>query len=129
MARGQTEEATKRFKRFLRKHPEIITHVRTHKISWKNVYEDWLIFGESGDVWEKYGVVIKKDEKPVRRSFSWDQIVSAVDHVDTKQWQERLDTLSGALDGLRTLIGEFRQTGESGENRPTERPPHDSRRD
>lgn len=112
MAEEKTNAALRHFKAFLRKNPEIVTYVREHDIKWSNVFDDWVIFGESNDIWKTYGVnPEKKTEKNASPPFSWKKILKTVDNIDTKQWQERLDTLSGALSGIQSLIGQFRQTG------------------
>ncbi|GGL44936.1 spore coat protein YlbD [Sporolactobacillus putidus] len=111
MAEEKTNEAIKRFKSFLRDHPEIVNHVRSKDKKWSDVFDDWVIFGESHEIWKTYGVDIEKKKKETRPVFNWNNVLKAVDKIDTKQWQERLDTLSGALTGIQTFIGQFRQDG------------------
>lgn len=119
MAEEKTNEAIKRFKTFLRDHPEIISHVRNEGKKWSDVFDDWVIFGESHEIWKSYGVKLDEKKADTKPTFSWNKVLKAVDKIDTKQWQERLDTLSGALTGIQTFIGQFRpdggQNGQPGE--------------
>ncbi len=111
MAEQKTNEAIKRFKLFLRAHPEIVNHVRSKGKKWSDVFDDWVIFGESHGIWKTYGVDIEKKKKETKPAFNWNKVLNAVDKIDTKQWQERLDTISGALTGIQTFIGQFTQDG------------------
>ncbi|WP_018962067.1 spore coat protein YlbD [Sporolactobacillus vineae] len=117
MAEEKTNDALNRFKKFLRRNPEIVDYVREHHLSWSHLFDEWVIFGEDDPVWEKYGAkVAKKEEKDApASSLSWKKIVDKVDHIDTGRWQERLNTVNGALTGIRSLISQFSQNG-SGQN-------------
>lgn len=122
MAEEKTNAAIKRFKTFLRNHPEIVAHVHENNIKWSDVFDDWVIFGESHEIWGKYGLKKtkeddKRDEEKKSSTFSFSKILKVVDNIDTKQWQERLDTISGALTGIQTFVGQFRQSNsQSGQN-------------
>jgi hypothetical protein len=116
MAEEKTNDALNRFKKFLRANPEIVTYVREHQLSWSNLFDEWVIFGEDDPVWEKYGVKVAEKEKETSGSpISWKKIMDKVDHIDTGRWQERLNTVSGALTGIRSLISQFGQNG-TGQN-------------
>ncbi|MCL1630965.1 YlbD family protein [Sporolactobacillus sp. CPB3-1] len=133
MAVSKTNEAIKRFKNFLRSHPEIVDYVHKNGIKWNDVFDNWVIFGENHEIWKKYGVqsveTEEKNEKKKNVPFSLNKILKAVDTIDTKQWQNRLETISGALNGIQSFIGQFQQTNDS--NTPdqtrtqegTDRPP------
>lgn len=42
------------FKRFVRSHPELVTHVNNGNMSWQKFYEMYDIYGENNSVWLKY---------------------------------------------------------------------------
>ena len=42
------------FKIFARNHPELATQVINDKISWQKLYELYEIYGEDGNIWNKY---------------------------------------------------------------------------
>ncbi|RYM07281.1 hypothetical protein EWH99_01025 [Sporolactobacillus sp. THM7-7] len=118
----KTNDAVRRFKIFLRKHPEIVENVRTNQKKWRDVYDDWVIFGESHDIWKSYG--IKREEKGESGNaspISWNKILNAVDKIDAEQWQKRLDNISGAISGIQQLIGQFqkesRPNGSANQNK------------
>lgn len=116
MAEEKTSAAIKRFKVFLRSHPEVVEYVHENGIKWNDVFDDWVIFGESHDVWEKYGIKETNqdtsDNAKKSSSFSFNKVLKVVDNIDTKQWQERLETISGALTGIQSFIGQFRQNND-----------------
>ncbi|MCO7126278.1 YlbD family protein [Sporolactobacillus shoreicorticis] len=116
MAEERTNAAIKKFKNFLRSHPEIVEYVHENGIKWRDVFDDWVIFGEKNDVWKKYGMraedTEESHEKKKSSTFSLNKMLEVVDTIDTKQWQERLDTISGALTGIRSFIGQFQQNNE-----------------
>ncbi|RYL95435.1 hypothetical protein EWI07_02735 [Sporolactobacillus sp. THM7-4] len=121
VAEVKTNDAIKRFKLFLRKHPEIVENVRKNDKKWRDVFDDWVIFGESHEIWKSYGVDLK-GKSGQRSPFSWNKIIDAVDKIDTKDWQERLNTISGALTSIQSLIGQFQgnkqnvSTNSNGQN-------------
>ncbi|CAM3184809.1 spore coat protein YlbD [Sporolactobacillus spathodeae] len=143
MPAEKTSDTVKRFKLFVKSHPEIVAYVHQNKLKWNDVFDDWAIFGESPEIWKSYGADVKETaqtkeksettpaEKPSKNSgstLSWNKILETIDTLDTTQWQERLDTLSSALGGLQTFIGQFKQqensTGAASTppNPPTARP-------
>lgn len=42
------------FRTFVNKHPKLREEVQTQKRSWQNIYEDWVILGESHDQWNQF---------------------------------------------------------------------------
>lgn len=47
------------FKEFVRRHPLLKTEVESKKKTWQNIYEDYVLLGESNDFFAKY----KSEEK------------------------------------------------------------------
>jgi hypothetical protein len=115
MAEVKTNGALNRFKKFLRRNPEIVDYVREHQLSWSHLFDEWVIFGEDDPVWGKYGAKVAKKEGAPASSLSWKRIMDKVDHIDTGRWQERLNTVNGAITGIRSLISQFSQNG-NGQN-------------
>lgn len=42
------------FKRFVRSHPELVSHVNKGTMSWQKFYEMYDIYGESNTIWNQY---------------------------------------------------------------------------
>lgn len=42
------------FRSFVSKYPNIRNDVLNGKRTWQNIYEDWVLFGEDSDIWNKY---------------------------------------------------------------------------
>ncbi len=42
------------FRKFINKYPKIRTAVTSNKMSWQQVYENWVILGENDSIWNEY---------------------------------------------------------------------------
>lgn len=42
------------FKAFVKKHPGLIGEVKKGKWTWKELYEEWKIFGDEDERWNRY---------------------------------------------------------------------------
>ena len=42
------------FKLFVKKHPELISHVKDGKATWQSLYEIYDIYGEDNEAWKDY---------------------------------------------------------------------------
>lgn len=42
------------FRLFVNKHPLLKEEVASNKMTWQNVYENWVILGENDEMWKKY---------------------------------------------------------------------------
>lgn len=42
------------FREFVGKYPKIREDVRSGKRTWQNIYEEWVIYGENDQQWNKY---------------------------------------------------------------------------
>lgn len=42
------------FKAFVKKHPGLIDEVKKGKWTWKELYEEWQIFGDKDERWNRY---------------------------------------------------------------------------
>lgn len=42
------------FREFVGKYPKIRDDVRSGKRTWQNIYEEWVIYGENDQQWQKY---------------------------------------------------------------------------
>lgn len=42
------------FKQFVKSHPKLVEQVRKQQKTWKELYEDWYLFGAEDPMWEAY---------------------------------------------------------------------------
>ncbi len=42
------------FREFVNKHPLLRDEVRSGKVTWQNIYEEWVLYGESNEQWKAY---------------------------------------------------------------------------
>ncbi|MGI6324513.1 MAG: spore coat protein YlbD [Bacilli bacterium] len=42
------------FKTFVRKHPNLVTHVNSGRTTWQKLFEMWDLYGEEHSVWNEY---------------------------------------------------------------------------
>lgn len=54
MANQHANHSINDFKQFVKKHPKLIKEVRKEQRSWQDVYENWVLFGESDPIWDPY---------------------------------------------------------------------------
>jgi hypothetical protein len=101
---GQTsEEAVKSFKTFVRNHPELIKGVKEQEKSWKDVFDEYVLFGEDHEIWEAYGLKKEPKKKPPGAS-EFMRILDFLGNLDAKTVQDKLEQINGALTNLQELI-------------------------
>ncbi|MGV3487826.1 MAG: spore coat protein YlbD [Tuberibacillus sp.] len=99
----KTEEAVKAFKSFVRSHPEIIKGVKEQGKTWKDVFDEYVLFGENHEIWEAYGIKKEVKKKP-RGANEFMRILDFIGNLDAKTVQDRLEQLNGALTNIQELI-------------------------
>lgn len=105
MVQQKTVDSVKAFKRFVQENPELVKGVKEQNKTWHDIFEEWVLFGENHEVWETYG--IKVDKKNGKKGDTFKKVVSFINGIDTKNLGERLDVLSGALNNIQELMGQF----------------------
>ena len=73
------------FRKFVSEHPTVRNEVLNGKKSWQQIYEDWVILGESDEMWKPY----KKDTENTTSSNS-----------NPKKIEDLLSS-----DNLKTIVG------------------------
>jgi len=99
----KTEEAVKAFKAFVRSHPEIIKGVKEQEKSWKDVFDEFVLFGEDHEIWEAYGLKKQVKKKP-KGANDFMRILDFIGNLDAKTMQDRLEQINGALTNIQELI-------------------------
>lgn len=92
------------FKTFVRKNPELSTHVMNNKTSWQKLYELYDMYGEESSVWDKYITrsISKVSNSPKESSFS--ELINMIKKVDLESVQKGVNSLQKTI-GLLQDIG------------------------
>ncbi len=91
------------FKRFVRSHPTLISHVNSGKMTWQKFYEMYDLYGENHSAWTPYleeAVVATAATKATSTlgDTSLKEIFQMVKQMD-------LETVRKGVDGLQKAVG------------------------
>ena len=90
------------FKAFARRHPELVTHIKSGNMTWQKFYEIYDIYGEDESAWSNY--ITKKSETVMS-----DNITNKLKSIDMNSIQEHIKTAQKAL----SLVSELTAKGAS----------------
>ena len=92
------------FKEFVRKNPELISHVEKNETSWQKLYEIYDLYGEDASVWEKYKT---KNEATTANNKTTNQplkdLLNMVKGIDLNTVQKGLNSLDKAIEAFKGL--------------------------
>jgi ethanolamine ammonia-lyase large subunit len=83
------------FKKFVKRHPKLITEVRKGTKTWQELYEDWTIIGEKDDYWNEY----RDEEVTVKVKNTNNQASVENDTSDQRNEEPKKNPLAGLLSG------------------------------
>ncbi|MED4978532.1 YlbD family protein [Geobacillus stearothermophilus] len=100
--------SVEQFKQFVKKHPKLIQEVRSGKKTWKQVYEDWYLFGEDDDIWEPYRDAGGKEKREEKGASKWlDKLAAMLGQLDAAEVQKHLASVQQALAAIQGILSEF----------------------
>ncbi|UQZ58197.1 hypothetical protein C2H93_06330 [Bacillus subtilis] len=115
MANQHANHSINDFKQFVKKHPKLIKEVRKEQRSWQDVYENWVLFGESDPIWDPYRepetAAEAVPETPQKNDFV-SKMVTAVKKMDVNQMNEQIDKMSQSISSLQSLLNTFSGSGQ-----------------
>nr|MDH3083936.1 YlbD family protein [Bacillus subtilis]WGD63701.1 YlbD family protein [Bacillus subtilis]WGD76890.1 YlbD family protein [Bacillus subtilis] len=115
MANQHANHSINDFKQFVKKHPKLIKEVRKEQRSWQDVYENWVLFGESDPIWDPYRepeeVAEAVPETPQKNDFV-SKMVTAVKKMDVNQMNEQINKMSQSISSLQSLLNTFSGSGQ-----------------
>lgn len=110
MANQHANHSINDFKQFVKKHPKLIKEVRKEQRSWQDVYENWVLFGESDAIWDPYRepeeAAEAVPETPQKNDFVT-KMVTAVKKMDVNQMNEQINKMSQSISSLQSLLNTF----------------------
>ena len=86
------------FKAFARRHPELVSHIKSGNMTWQKFYEIYDIYGEDNQAWSNY--ITKKSENVVA-----DNLTTKLKNIDMNSIQEHIKTAQKALSLVSELTG------------------------
>ncbi|CAI6258638.1 putative protein YlbD [Bacillus subtilis] len=115
MANQHANHSINDFKQFVKKHPKLIKEVRKEQRSWQDVYENWVLFGESDPIWDSYrepeAAAEAVPETPQKNDFV-SKMVTAVKKMDVNQMNEQINKMSQSISSLQSLLNTFSGSGQ-----------------
>lgn len=115
MANQHANHSINDFKQFVKKHPKLIKEVRKEQRSWQDVYENWVLFGESDPIWIRIGnreaAAEAVPEIPQKNDFV-SKMVTAVKKMDVNQMNEQINKMSQSISSLQSLLNTFSGSGQ-----------------
>ncbi|MBA2874112.1 YlbD family protein [Thermaerobacillus caldiproteolyticus] len=115
--------SVEKFKRFVKKHPKIIQEVRNGQKTWKEFYEEWYLFGEDDEIWEKYkNEKNEKVDQTEKMNSVINKIVSTIKNMDVNEMQQHIANVQQAITAIQNVIGQFQGMKQS---QPSGTLPHD----
>ncbi len=85
------------FKAFVKTKPELISYVKSGKMSWQQFYELWFLYGSDHLEWQKYGKAVE-DGATKLTTFGLTDIINSLKKVD-------MNTVREGINGLQKAIG------------------------
>ncbi|MBB6282045.1 MULTISPECIES: YlbD family protein [Geobacillus] len=100
--------SVEQFKQFVKKHPKIVQEVRSGKKTWKQVYEDWYLFGEDDEIWDSYREASGKKKEEEKGTNKWlDKLAAMLGQLDAAEVQKHLANVQQAITAIQRILSEF----------------------
>jgi len=104
--------SVEQFKQFVKKHPKIVQEVRSGQKTWKQVYEDWYLFGEDDEIWDPYREASSKKKEEEKGTNKWlDKLAAMLGQLDAAEVQKHLANVQQAITAIQSILSEFQQAG------------------
>lgn len=100
------------FRLFVSKHPLLRDEVRSNKMTWQNIYEEWVLYGEEDDSWKKYEKEEVKQETSNQETEndtvnldSIKSIMNYVQKINPDNLNKTLNTVQKVIQIAQTFSG------------------------
>ncbi|WP_163101382.1 YlbD family protein [Peribacillus alkalitolerans] len=117
------------FKKFVKKHPSLISEVRKGKTTWQEVFEEWYLLGEESSKWKSYEDEVAvsteqkksngQDESADNKTDFLSSILGSLKNMDINQIQQHVSSLNQALGAISGVISQF-QSNETTDTKQVE---------
>lgn len=130
MEKKELHPSIEKFKQFVKSNPKMIQKVRSEKVTWQELYEDWYLLGEEDPRWNEFRDGDKKEPATTTTTTEsktdWiGQIMGAVKKMDAQQFESHINNLSQALAAIQGVVSQFQGGNQSNPIPKNEQqPPH-----
>src|SRR5690606_3618407 len=90
------------FKAFVKNHPGLIEEVKKGKSTWKELYEEWQIFGEDDERWKRY-----REPEEIKNEQGAIGILSKMKHVHLQDVHKHIVELKELVQTIQQFIHEI----------------------
>lgn len=95
------------FKEFISKHPLIRDEVNSKNKSWQEIYEKWVILGDSDAEWNRY-IKTEKKKQDVKEIFNNQKIKNVFEYVkkiDPNKVNNTINNMQKVIQIIQTFSG------------------------
>lgn len=88
------------FKSFVKKNPNLVTHVRNGNMSWQKFYELYDLYGEDNNIWKDYITKEEKIDTKQKKTTSSNTLANILEmakNIDTNKLQEGITSVQKAI--------------------------------
>jgi hypothetical protein len=109
-----TKKAIDEFKAFVKKYPKLSKVRRENNLSWQDIFEEWVLYGEDKNFWKEYGIEIKA-ARSEKKLFDFGggsgadilKVANFLNQLDPVDLQEKLKQVDSALSMIQGFIGQL----------------------
>ncbi len=92
------------FKKFVQKHPELVTYIKDKTNTWQDFYEIYDMYGDKEEVWAKYQEPIAvKEEERASKSASLAELTNLVKNINIDNVQKYINNAQKAINVIQEL--------------------------
>lgn len=95
------------FRAFVNKYPLLRDEVRSGRMTWQSIYEEWFLYGDNGD-WAKYQRPVQQEPTTAKEPLNLDSIKSIVSHIqkiNPDSLNKTLNTAQKVIQIAQTFTG------------------------
>lgn len=104
------------FKNFVRRNPNLASHVNNNEISWQKLYEMYDLYGENSNVWNDYLNPVQDRSVPKvtpANEMAFKELVNMVKSID-------LEKVRSGIEGVQKTISLVQDLGFGSNNKVRE---------
>ncbi|MGX1982625.1 putative coat protein YlbD-like [Thermolongibacillus altinsuensis] len=109
MAANNIHPSVEQFKQFIKKHPKLVREVRSGKKTWKELYNDWYLFGEEDEIWNEY----KEEIETESSAALMQKLATYLQKIDINHLQQHISTVQQAITSIQNIVRQMQETNST----------------
>ena len=114
MEKIELDPMVAQFKQFIQTKPHLIEEVRNEKVTWQDLYEDWILLGEED-------LRFKQMDQTETNNESFQSIFKWFERVDSQKVDHMMQQLSQLIVSIQAIVSNMQQP--STQNQETKNKP------